>query len=101
MGIGSTHLHDTGLLVKGKVCHIDGARALIDGRRHPQDFSVRIDEHVRFVSHFVISVSTAEMDRDYKSERIPRGEWKVEEEGTSSSLLVKEHDIRLPHLVGG
>lgn len=51
--------HDAGLLVEGEVSDVDGAGTLVDGRWHPEDVAVRIDEHVALVSHLVVPVRAA------------------------------------------
>ncbi len=34
---------------------------LVNSRRHPKDFSVRVDEHVRLVPNFVVSVGAVDI----------------------------------------
>lgn len=63
--------HDAGLLVEREVRDVDGAGTLVDGRWHPEDVAVRIDEHVALVSHLVVPVR-----------------------------VVKQHDVRFPYFVG-
>lgn len=53
-----TELHDACLLIEGKICDIDRARALIDRWRHPEHFAVRIYQHVTFVTNLIVSIST-------------------------------------------
>lgn len=53
----TSKLHNARLLIKWEVCDVDGARALIDSWWNPQDFSIRIDQDVRLVAHFIVTVS--------------------------------------------
>lgn len=80
-------LHDACLLVEREVGDVDRAGTLfglgyiytyiicykfliflklhlVDGRRNPQHFTVRINKHVRFVAHLVITVGT-EIDNTF------------------------------------
>jgi len=49
-------LHFALLLVERKVSNVDGARALVDGWRDPENVAVVEDHHVRLVRHFVLAI---------------------------------------------
>ncbi len=57
------------LLVEGKVLDVDGARALVDGGRYPEDVGVvgpvlhvRVHHHVGLVARLVVAVGVVEED---------------------------------------
>lgn len=50
------------LLIKGKIRDVDGARALIDCRWNPQDFTVGINQHVWLVSNLIVTIGVVEQD---------------------------------------
>lgn len=51
-------LHETSLLVKREVFHVDFAKRFINGRWLPYDFSRIMQYGLRHYRHFVISIST-------------------------------------------
>lgn len=51
-----TKLHNARLLIEGEVCDVDRARALIDRWRHPEHFTIRVYQHITFVSNLVVAV---------------------------------------------
>jgi len=53
-----SELHDAGLLIEGEVGNIDGAGALVNGRRNPENLSRWIDQHVGLVAHLVVAIGT-------------------------------------------
>lgn len=52
-------LHEAGLLVEGKVTHVDLARGLEDGGRSPEHFARVVQHRLRHRRHHVLSVRAA------------------------------------------
>lgn len=57
-----TEFHNTSLLIEGEVGDIDGAGALVDSRRNPENLPGGVDQYVRLVTHLVVAIG-ARLDR--------------------------------------
>src|SRR6218665_40163 len=52
-------LHLALLLIEGEVLDVDGAGALVNGWRNPENVSVLVDDDVWLIRHFVLPIGAA------------------------------------------